>query len=316
MHFYIFKNYKIKNTKDLFSCLTKHPMTRTTPFSKIIAGTMTWGAWGKNLSTAQMRGLIQVCVDSGISSFDHADIYGAYTTEAAFGLSLKDSGVARNQIQLISKCGIQYVCENRNNKIKHYDYSKDYIIGSVEKSLSNLQTDYLDLLLLHRPSPLMQADEIALAVEKLKSSGKIKDFGVSNFSPSQTDLILKATAVSYNQISFSATDLEAMLNGSLDYMQLKGIRPMAWSPLGTVFKGTDQASMRVRKLAEELAQQYRTTADIILLAWILQHPSGIIPVCGTTDPLRIKNLLRATEITLDLQDWFAIWVESSGQKVP
>src|SRR6187402_2566489 len=119
------------------------------PFSKIIAGTMTWGVWGKNFSTPQINELINLCLESGISTFDHADIYGSYTTEEAFGKAFGESQINRNDIQLISKCGIQMLSEKRNNNIKHYEYSKEYIIASAEQSLINLQTDYLDLLLLH-----------------------------------------------------------------------------------------------------------------------------------------------------------------------
>jgi predicted oxidoreductase len=291
-------------------------MTHKNPCSKIIAGTMTWGVWGKNLSTAEMSSLMHVCLDAGISTFDHADIYGGYTTEAAFGKAFAESGIVREAIQLISKCGIQYMAESRNNKIKHYNYSAEYIIWSVEQSLKNLQTDYLDLLLLHRPSPLMRAEEIAFAVEKLKSEGKILSFGVSNFTPIQTDLISKEVAVAYNQIQFSATHLEPMLDGSLDHMQLNNIKPMAWSPLGTAFKSEDEKSVHVRKIAESFAEKYNTTSDLVLLAWLMQHPSGIMPVCGTTDSGRIKKLPSAIELSLELEDWFAIWVESAGHKVP
>ncbi len=291
-------------------------MTHKNPFSKIIAGTMTWGVWGKNLATSEMSSIMHVCLDAGITSFDHADIYGGYTTEAAFGKAFTESGIMRETVQLISKCGIQYMAESRNNKIKHYNYSAEYIVWSAEQSLKNLQTDYLDLLLLHRPSPLMRVEEIAFAVEKLKSEGKILSFGVSNFTPTQTDLIRKEVAVAYNQIQFSATHLEPMLDGSLDHMQLNNITPMAWSPLGTTFKGEDEKSVRVRKIAESFAEKYNTTSDLILLAWLMQHPSGIIPVCGTTDPGRIKSLNSAAALTLELEDWFAIWVESTGHKVP
>ena len=128
-----------------------------TPFSKIIAGTMTWGIWGKNLDKNQMIELMNHCLETGITTFDHADIYGGYTTEAAFGNAFGESRIDRKKIQLISKCGIQLVSENRSVKIKHYDYSKSHIIRSAEQSLKNLKTDYLDLLLLHRPSPLMQS---------------------------------------------------------------------------------------------------------------------------------------------------------------
>ena len=197
-------------------------MNKTT-FSPIIAGTMTWGTWGKNCNSQQMMELMHCCIENSITSFDHADIYGDYTTETAFGKAFAESKIDRQKIQLISKCGIQMQNEERKNIVKHYNYSKKYIIWSVEQSLKNLETDYLDLLLLHRPSPLMQADEIAEAIEQLKSTGKILAFGVSNFMPSQTDLIQTKTNVSYNQIEFSITHYEAMLNGSLDHMQTNNI---------------------------------------------------------------------------------------------
>jgi len=286
------------------------------PFSKIIAGTMTWGIWGKNLDKNQMIHLMNSCLESGITTFDHADIYGGYTTEASFGNAFGESRIERQKIQLISKCGIQLQSENRNTNIKHYDYSKAHIIGSVENSLKNLKTDYLDLLLLHRPSPLMQADEIAEAIEKLKIEGKILDFGVSNFTPMQTDLIQTRIKINYNQIKFSITDFEAMINGSLDHMQANKIKPMCWSPMGTVFKNTDEKSIRIAKLAAELSVKYYAEIDQLALAWILKHPSGILPVFGTTDETRIRNLMKATTIELELEDWFAFWTESAGKNVP
>lgn len=287
-----------------------------TPFSKIIAGTMTWGVWGKNCSTQQMIKLMHTCLENSITTFDHADIYGDYTTEAAFGKAFKESTIDRNTIQLISKCGIQMQSDNRNNSVKHYDYSASYIIESVEQSLKNLHTDYLDLLLLHRPSPLMRADEIAEAIEKLKQDGKILDFGVSNFTPLQTDLIETKIKVNYNQISFSITDFEAMTNGSLDHMQTRHITPMCWSPLGTVFKENNDQTQRLKKILSDFSTRYDVPADIILLAWILKHPAGILPVCGTADPSRIANLMKAATVVMELQDWFALWSESTGVPVP
>ncbi|MFI0490093.1 aldo/keto reductase family oxidoreductase [Flavobacterium sp.] len=286
------------------------------PFSKIIAGTMTWGIWGKNLDKNQMIHLMNSCLESGITTFDHADIYGGYTTEASFGNAFGESRIEREKIQLISKCGIQMQSENRNTKIKNYDYSKSHIIGSVENSLKNLKTDYLDLLLLHRPSPLMQVDEIAEAIEKLKTEGKILDFGVSNFTPTQTDLIETRTKINYNQIKFSITDFEAMLDGSLDHMQTNKITPMCWSPLGSVFKNDDDKSIRIMKLATQLSLKYDAEIDQLVLAWILKHPSGILPVCGTADETRIRNLMKATTIEMELEDWFAFWTESAGKNVP
>ena len=284
-------------------------------FSRLIAGTMTWGIWGKNYNTNQMIELLNCCLESNITTFDHADIYGSYTTEAGFGKAFSESQIKREKIQLISKCGIEHT-EGRNNKIKHYNYSKNYLIWSVENSLKNLQTDYLDLLLLHRPSPLMQADEIAEAIEKLKKEGKIKAFGVSNFSPMQTELINQKTKVEYNQIQFSATHLEPMLDGSLDYIQLHNIKPMSWNPLGSVFKENNEKTIRLHILLDQLEIKYNVTKDVLLLSWIMKHPSGVLPVIGTTNSERIKNSTKAISTTLELEDWFAIWTESVGHKVP
>lgn len=286
-----------------------------TKLSTIVAGTMNWGVWDKNLSVSEMEHLIHICFENQITSFDHADIYGGYTTESDFGKAFTQSKIDRKKLQLISKCGIQLE-RARNNAIKHYDYSKDYIIWSVENSLKNLQTDYLDVLLLHRPSPLMVADEIAEAVSKLKKEGKIIDFGVSNFTASQTELIRQKTEINYNQIQFSATHHEAMLDGSLDYMQLHNIRPMSWNPLGTVFREDIEQTRRLKKLLAQLVDKYHLGSDTILLAWILKHPANVIPVAGTVNIARIQALMKAVEMDLDQLDWFAIWTESMGNKVP
>lgn len=290
-------------------------MTKT-PFSKIIAGTMTWGIWGKNLDKKQMIDLMNFCLETGITTFDHADIYGGYTNESDFGNAFSESQINRQNIQLISKCGIQLPTENRSTKIHHYNYSKSHIIWPAEQSLKNLKTDYLDLFLLHRPSPLMQVDEIAEAIEKLKNDGKILDVGVSNFTPSQTDLIETKMKINYNQIEFSLTHFEPMLDGSLDHMQLNGIQPMCWSPMGSVFKKTDDKSIRIKKLATQLSLKYDVEIDVLLLAWIMKHPSGILPVFGTADKTRIANLMKATIIEMELEDWFALWTASAGILIP
>lgn len=290
-------------------------MSKST-LSPIIAGVMNWGIWDKKLNTKEMDNIIHLCLENKISTFDHADIYGDYTTEADFGKALVSSTIDRSKIQLISKCGIQMVTKNRKNSIKHYEYSKDYIIWSVENSLKNLATDYLDVLLLHRPSPLMQADEIAEAVTKLKSDGKIIDFGLSNFTTSQTELIRQKTEVSFNQIQFSASHHEAMLDGSLDYMQTHGIRPMSWNPLGSVFREDNEQTRRMKKLLAQLVAKYGVGSDTILLSWILQHPAQVIPIAGTVNVARIQALMKATELPLEKEDWFAIWTESMGKNVP
>ncbi len=277
---------------------------------------MTWGSWGKQYSKKDMISLMHHCLDNTITTFDHADIYGSYTTEADFGNAFTESGIKRENIQLISKCGIQYTSDIRQNSVKHYDYSKDYIIWSAENSLKHLKTDYLDLFLLHRPSPLMHPDDISEAITTLKQQGKIKDFGVSNFTPSQVELVSNAIDISVNQIEFSLTQHSAMHNGSLDQMLLKNIIPMAWSPLGSVFKEDNEQTQRVHKQLGELMDVYNATEDQLLLAWILKHPAKIHPVIGTTSKNRIVGAKKAEHIELKLEDWFKILVASQGHKVP
>ena len=277
---------------------------------------MTWGKWGKQLNKKEMIALMNHCLENHITTFDHADIYGGYTNEADFGEAFKASGIVREEIEIISKCGIQYICDNRENKVKHYNYSKDYIIWSVEKSLKDLQTDYLDLLLLHRPSPLMEPQEIATAVMILKAQGKIKHFGVSNFTDSQMDLIASKIPIEVNQIEYSLTQNKAMYDGTIDYMTVNSVLPMAWSPLGSLFKEDNEQTRRIHKQLGELMDKYNASEDQLLLAWLLKHPSRIHPVIGTTDLKRITKSVEATQIDLDIEDWFLMLLASQGHKVP
>ena len=289
-------------------------MKSKSSLSKIIAGTMHWGVWGKKLSSTEIIQLINCCLENKITTFDHADIYGGYTTEADFGMAFKQGNFNRNEIQLITKCGIQSISNNRPTTVKHYDYSEKHIIWSVENSLKNLQTDFVDVLLLHRPSPLMQADEIANAIEKLKAQGKIIDFGLSNFSSSQTELIRQKTEVLYNQIQFAVTQLEPMTDGSLDYMQIHGIQPLSWNPLGSVFKENSAKSTRIQQVLSILEKKYALSSDVLLLSWVMQHPAKVNPVVGTTNFDRIKQTQNTT--VLELQDWFLLWEASLGTTVP
>ncbi len=289
---------------------------KSTTYSRIIAGTMTWGSWGKSFETYGMLSLIERCIEQGITTFDHADIYGGYTTEADFGKAFAESSLKREDIQLITKCGIQYITDKRPHQIKHYQYDAAYIIWSAEESLRNLKSDYLDLFLLHRPSPLMHGEAIAEAVSTLKQQGKVNAFGVSNFTPSQTQLVQEHVEVEVNQIEFSLTAHKAMLDGELDFMQLHNITPMAWSPLGSIFREENDQTSRIHQQLLELMPKYEATADQLLLAWTLQHPSSIHPVIGTTNPERIANSVKALDIQLDLQDWFKLWVAAMGHRVP
>ena len=162
----------------------------------------------------------------------------------------------------------------------------------------------------------MQANEVAAAIDQLKEEGKIIDFGVSNFTPSQTDLINNGAKITVNQIEFSLTQHTAMHNGSLDHMTLNQITPMCWSPLGTIFREENESTQRIKEALKELTGKYNATEDQLLLAWILKHPSGIHPVIGTTNKERIANAVKASAIDLDLEDWFTLLVACQGHKVP
>jgi predicted oxidoreductase len=291
-------------------------MKQSHQFSRIIAGAMTWGIWGKQFSAGEMSNRMHQCLDLGITSFDHADIYGGYTTEADFGRAFRESGITREKLQFISKCGIQYVCEKRDNKIKHYNYERDYIIWSAEESLRNLKTDYLDLFLLHRPSPLMQPEEIAGAIGQLKKDGKIRHFGVSNFTPTQVALIASALPVEANQVEISLTSDGAMYDGTLDDCMINRRIAMAWSPLGSYFRKEGEQQKRIWEVLEKFKAKYKATELQLLLAWLLKHPARICPVIGTTDSTRIKESADALSIELELEDWFELTTAARGHKVP
>lgn len=285
--------------------------------SKLVAGTMFWGQWGKELSTQEMSDLISFFFENGISTFDHADIYGGYTMEAAFGQAFSRSSLQRDQVQFISKCGIQYISENRPNEVIHYDTSKAYIIASAEASLKHLKTDYLDALLIHRPSPLMHPEDVMSAAEDLKKDGKILSFGVSNFSSSHLELMMSEGLIDINQIEFSVVQYEALFDGTLDKILQHKIIPMAWGPLRSYFNLEDNTKkQRLKKQISELSTKYNSSDDQLLLAWILKHPSKIHPIIGTTKKDRIQSAIQALSIKLSTEDWFKILVASQGHDVP
>lgn len=284
-------------------------------YSRIIAGTMTWGDWGKCFTSKEINKRIDACMQMGITTFDHADIYGDYTNEADFGNALEENSIKRENIQLISKCGIQMVNAERNTNVKHYNYTKEYIISSVEQSLRNLKTDYLDMFLLHRPSPLMQAEIVTDAVSQLIEQGKICDFGVSNFTASQIALLETMVPVKGNQVEFSLTESKAMYDGSLDDCLVDKRMAMSWSPLGSFFRNDDAQVVRIRAVIKPMAIKYNATEDQLLLAWVLKHPASVYPVVGTTSEKRLKLSIEATKIEMELEDWFMLLEASTGTEV-
>ena len=284
-------------------------------FSELIAGTMRWGVWGANHSVKEIQKLIQVCVEENITTFDHADIYGGHTTEELFGNAWKDMDLKRENLQFISKCGIVMNSDKKPSALKYYNYNKDYILNCVDESLSNLKTDYLDTLLLHRPSPLMNPEVIAEAFTVLKNAGKVKEFGVSNFSVSQFELINQYVPLVTNQIEISVNEISSFENGILDQLMSKGLRPTAWSVMGSYFSDQSDENIRIKKVIVELCDKYNAEENQILLAFILKHPSKIIPVIGTSKAETIRTLSKTLQIDLDLEDWFRILESIRGKEV-
>lgn len=279
---------------------------------KLIAGTMRWGSWGAKMSTQQYAETISKWIDCGVNEFDLANLYGDYSCENEFGKALKQLDIPRDSVSLISKMGIENPSVDRANAVKHYNYSKEHIVNCTEQSLRELHTDYLDVLLLHRPSPLLNANEVAEAVADLISSGKIKSFGVSNFLPEQVDLLAKQVNIEHNQISFSLNDYSSMENGHLEAFALRALNVSAYSPILNL----TNASQELNTTLEILAEKYKVTKATVSVAWVLKHPLINSCVIGTSRIDRIFEVRRALDVDLELQDYFKLWEAARGTRVP
>lgn len=284
--------------------------------SRIVAG-----AWRWKLAPAYIETLVNTALDQGITSFDHADIYGDYSNEKLFGEVLRKNPSLREDMELITKCGIQLTSKTRpDNKLNHYDSTTNHILKQAEHSLQNLHTDRIDLLLIHRPDPLMNPTEVAEAFSKLKEQGKVLHFGVSNFSPQQFDMLqsyLPFPLVT-NQIEWSLYHHAPLTDGSLDYLIQNKVKPMAWSPLGggKHFGAADERGIRLAKGLAALSMHYNEAPEAqLLLAWLLRHPANALPVIGTTKPERIVEAAESMEINLDRQDWYEMWRLVRGRDV-
>jgi predicted oxidoreductase len=289
-------------------------------FSRFALGFWRLNDW--NFTSQQLLGFVEKALDLGITTLDHADIYGGYTCETIFGKAMAGQKSLRSKMQIVSKCGIKLVSDNRSShKIKTYDTSAGHIVQSVENSLKALQTDYLDALLIHRPDPLMDADEIAEAFLQLKNDGKVLEFGVSNFSATQFDLLQSRLdfALVTNQIEVSVLKLDSFYDGVLDQCQQYRIKPMAWSPLagGNLFRSSEARAIRLCKALDNIGKATGGYGmDQIAMAWLLQHPSGIVPVIGSGNIDRIKKAVESEKIRLTGDQWFSILEASSGVEVP
>ena len=289
-------------------------------FSRIVQGY--WRLMDWNISDDELVKLIEEAYDLGITTVDHADIYGNFCCEEKFGNALKLKKGLREKLQIVTKCGIKFPSENRpENKSHCYDTSKEHIIKSAERSLKNINTDYLDVLLIHRVDALLNPEEVAEAFTKLKREGKVRYFGVSNFLPAQFNMLnsyLEDSLVT-NQVEISPLCLDSFENGTLDLMLEKRVKPMAWSPLagGRLFKANDEKSLRVQKVLNKIKDEVSAKGiDEVVYAWLLMHPSNIIPIVGSGKIDRIKAAIRATKINLSRDQWFEIYVASRGVDIP
>lgn len=280
---------------------------------QLMSGCMRWGKWGKQLSTEQMASLINDLIESGIYFFDHADIYGEYTTEAEFGKAIEQLGLARKKYNICTKLGLQIPGEIRGTSTKHYQYDHDHIINSVNSSISKLNCGYIDLLLFHRPSPLMNEKEMVQAINELKNSGRIKFFGVSNWNAFQLQTINSYTDIAFNQIELSLTSSNALENGTIDKMKEIGIKLMAWSPLGDLYQRDKDDELVIA--VDLLAQKYQVSSSAIMINWLLQLPLPVYPVFGSTNIDRIKEMQKAYTFDIDREEWFFLWEKARGKEV-
>ncbi|OZJ01934.1 hypothetical protein BZG36_04837 [Bifiguratus adelaidae] len=270
---------------------------------------------------------IEACISLGITTFDLADIYGGYRYEKVFGDGLALKPELREKIQLITKTGIKVPSDAWSEKVEvnHYDTTFEHIVSQVEKSLTYLRTSYIDVLLIHRPDFLMDADEVAKAMIHLKDSGKVKYFGVSNHTVSQMELLQSRLPFPLvtNQIEFSPSCLDGMFDGTLDYAQKTRAKPMCWSPLGggaLLGSSSDPKVQRLQKACKAVGDSFSPALplDLVAYAFLLRHPTKPVIVLGTNKIERLKSVatLFDRNITLSRQQWYSIWEASKGHSVP
>jgi Predicted oxidoreductase len=289
-------------------------------FSRIIQGFSQLMDW--NMSKPELLSLIEHCMDRGITTFDHADIYGDYMCEQRFGEALALKPGLRSRMQIVTKFGLVKPSANRPlNKTRHYNTSKEHILRTVGQSLRNFGTDYIDVLLIHRPDPFMDPEQVAEAFDALRASGKVRYFGVSNFKFHQFNMLQSYLNVKLvtNQIELSAYRLENFEDGTLNHCVEKRIPPMAWSPLakGKIFTGEDEKAVRLRGTLRRIAAEIGTDQiGEVMYAWLLRHPAKIMPIIGTGKKERVDQAVRACGYRLTLDQWFEIYQSSAGHQVP
>lgn len=284
--------------------------------SRIVAGMWRMVDW--NMTVEQRVAFIEQCIALGVTSFDHADIYGNYGVEGLFGEALRAQPRLRDRMQLVSKCGIKLLSNKRpQHTIQHYDTESTHIIASAEESLRQLHTDRLDLLLIHRPDPLMDFDDIAEAFTRLKQAGKVLHFGVSNFSRHQFEVLNRRIELVTNQVEFSPLHVAPMFDETFDGLQDLGVAPMIWSPLagGRLFTSNDANAENLRLVIKDIADRLQQPFASVVFAWIMQLPSRPIPLTGSGRIEAIQVAVAGTTFELSRTDWFTILRAARGHEV-
>jgi predicted oxidoreductase len=285
--------------------------------SRIVAGAWRMADW--QFGVEERVRWIEGCLDLGITTFDHADIYGDYAVEALFGEALAAAPQLRDRMQIVTKCGIRMVSSARpEHRLGHYDTSAAHVERSVENSLAALRTDRLDVLLIHRPDALMDADALAECFGRLRTAGKVRHFGVSNFTPSQFALLNRRIDLVTNQIEASPLHIAPFYDGTLDQAQDLGVAPMVWSALagGRLFTGSDTDSQRVRTVLQRIAGERGIGVTTLVYAWLLRHPARLIPLTGSRRLDAMREAVAALDVEIDAQTWYEIWVAGNGAPAP
>lgn len=300
----------------MHSTMDDHPMPARLALSPVVAGLWRLTQW--NLDPQQRVRWIEQALELGVSSFDHADIYGGHRAEALFGEALQLAPGLRSRLQLVTKCGIRLRSAEQPYRVNHYDTSAAYVRQQVEQSLVNLRTDHLDLVLIHRPDYLMDAAELAGVFAALTREGKVAHWGVSNHTASQFALLQQHYPLATNQLELSPLTTGALDDGTLDQAQQLRLRPMVWSPLGggRLFAANDEQSQRVRTAMQPIAAELGISLATLAYAWILRHPSRPHPITGSGRIDGLRDAVAALTVRLPPQDWYAIWAASKGHAVP
>ncbi len=284
--------------------------------SPVVAGLSRLPEW--QVGTADLVRWIEQVAELGITSFDLADIYGGYTVEDRFGQALTAAPGLRQRLQIVTKCGIKLVSPLRPaHRFKSYDSSRAHLLASVDASLRALATDRIDLLLIHRPDLLADADEIADTFRHLLAAGKVLHFGVSNHSPGQLAMLHRRHPLFTQQIEFSPLQMCALADGTLEQCVDLGLRPMIWSPLasGRLFTSQEPQAERVRSALADIGSRHGVSAATIAYAWIMRHPSKPIPITGSRRVEALREAVAALPLTLDAEDWYRVWQASTGHEV-